>query len=159
DAAEAAIQEALTFGRLALIANPQQAFDLQIYALRREQGRLGEVIDIVERAADEYPAYPIWRYVLPDVLAQLDRAAEARAAVDAVAGEGFPVYGAGGEMQWLISASLLPEVCRFLGDVSEASKLYDLLLPFAELNAVTPPEFSVGSVSRGLGILAAVRSA
>jgi DNA-binding SARP family transcriptional activator len=157
--AEASIHEALDFGQLAQTANPQQAFDLQMYALRREQGRLDEVIDVVQRAADEYPAYPIWRYVLPDVLAQLDREDEARAAFDVLAAEGFPEYAAGGEMQWLCSASLLPDVCRYLGDVAQAGALYDRLLPHAALNAVTPPEFIVGSVSRGLGILAAVRSA
>ena len=157
--AEKSIHEALDFGQLAQTANPQQAFDLQMYALRREQGRLDEVIDVVQRAADEYPAYPIWRYVLPDVLAQLDRAHEARTAFDALAAEGFPEYEAGGEMQWLCSASLLPEVCRYLGDVAQAGTLYDRVLPYAALNAVTPPEFIVGSVSRGLGILAAVGSA
>jgi tetratricopeptide (TPR) repeat protein len=156
--AEALIHEALRFGQLAQTANPQQAFDLQLYALRREQGRLDEVIDVVRRAADDYPAYPIWRYVLPDALAQLDRAEEARAAFDDLAAEGFPEYGAGGEMQWLCSASLLPEVCRYLGDVSRAATLYERLLPYAALNAVTPPEFIVGSVSRGLGILSAVQS-
>src|SRR5262249_58971696 len=63
EAAEASIYEAFEQGRLAQSANAQQAFDLQMYALRREQGRLGDVLDRVERAVDEYPAYPVWRYV------------------------------------------------------------------------------------------------
>ena len=156
--AEAAIHQALELGRLAQSANAQQAFDLQMYALRREQGRLGEVVEVVERAVDDYPAYPVWRYVVADVFAQLGRMDDARVALEVLAADAFPAYGAGGEMQWLCSISLLPEVCRDLGDVAQAATLYELLLPYAALNAVTPPELCLGSASRGLGILAATRS-
>ena len=69
--------EALELGRSAQTANAKVAFDLQMYALRREQGRLAEVVDSVKRAVDDYPAYPIWRYVLADVLAGLGRRHEA----------------------------------------------------------------------------------
>jgi tetratricopeptide (TPR) repeat protein len=156
--AEAAIHEAFEHGRLAQSANAQQAFDLQMYALRREQGRLGDVLERVERAIDEYPAYPVWRYVVADAFAQLGRRDDARAAFDALAREAFPVYGAGGEMQWLCSVSLLPEVCRYLGEVEQATTLYGLLAPYERHNAATPPELSLGSVSRPLGILAATIS-
>jgi tetratricopeptide (TPR) repeat protein len=65
--AEEAIDEALELGRSALTqpANAQLAFEVQMYALRREQGRLDEVVEAVERAVDEYPAYPVWRYCAP----------------------------------------------------------------------------------------------
>jgi DNA-binding SARP family transcriptional activator/tetratricopeptide (TPR) repeat protein len=156
--AEAAIHEALELGRLAQSANAQQAFDLQMYALRREQGRLREVVEVVERAVDDYPAYPVWRYVLADVFAQLGRMDDARATLDVLAADAFPAYAAGGEMQWLCSISLLPEVCRDLRDAVQAATLYKLLFPHSRLNAVTPPELCLGSVSRGLGILAATMS-
>jgi hypothetical protein len=41
----------------------QLALDLQIYALRREQGRLEEVVDVVEQAVDACPANPVCRYL------------------------------------------------------------------------------------------------
>jgi class 3 adenylate cyclase/tetratricopeptide (TPR) repeat protein len=153
--AEAVIRETLELGDHVQTANPQMAFDLQMYALRREQGRLGEVVEVVERAVDDYPAYPVWRYVLADVFAELECTDEARAAFDLLAAEGFPV---GLEMQWLFSLNLLPEVCRYLGDVERGETLYDLLRPYAGQNAVTPPELCRGSVSRGLGILAGTMS-
>jgi DNA-binding SARP family transcriptional activator len=156
--AESAIHEALEVGRSAQSANAQQAFDLQMYALRREQGRLREVIEVVERAVDEHPAYPIWRYVHADVLAQLGRRDEARTAFGLLAADAFPLYGEGGELQWLCGTSLLAEVCGYLGDVAVAATLYELLAPYARHNATTPPELCLGSVSRGLGILAAAMS-
>ncbi|HEU6443562.1 MAG TPA: BTAD domain-containing putative transcriptional regulator [Gaiellaceae bacterium] len=153
--AERDICEAVELGRIAQSANAQMAFDLQMYALRREQGRLREVLEVVERAVDDYSAYPIWRYVLADVFAELERRDDARAAIDVLAGDGFSVYL---EMQWLFSIDLLPEVCRYLGDVEQAEILYELLRPYARLNASTPPDLCRGSVSRGLGILAAEMS-
>ena len=126
-----------------------------MYALRREQGRLAEVVDSVKRAVDDYPAYPIWRYVLADVLAGLGRRHEAGQALDALAAEDFEVQV---EMQWLACLSLLPDVCRDLGAVEPAERLHEALLPYALHNATTPPELCLGSVSRGLGILATMMS-
>jgi tetratricopeptide (TPR) repeat protein len=156
--AEWAIHEALELGRSALAqgANAQLAFDLQMYALRRVQGRLGEVLDIVERAVGDYPGYPVLRYVLADVYTELDRRQDARAALDVLAANGFPVEPE--EAQWLFSLSLMPEVCRYLEDVEAAAAVYELLRPYARRNAVLPPELSRGSISRGLGILAATMS-
>jgi tetratricopeptide (TPR) repeat protein len=51
--------------------------------------------------------------------------------------------------------SLLPEVCRYLDDPEGANAVYARLQPFGRLNATLPPELCRGSVSRGLGILAA----
>jgi tetratricopeptide (TPR) repeat protein len=59
-------------------------------------------------------------------------------------------------MQWLFSLSVVPDVCRYLEDIERAEVLYRLLRPYAQRNATTPPELSGGSVSRGLGILAAM---
>ena len=153
--AEEAIHEALEVGRSALAqpANAQVAFDLQMYALRREQGRLDEVVEVVGRAVEALPAYPVWRYVYADVLAELGRREDARAAFERLAAQRFPVYL---EMQWLFSLSILPEVCRYLEDVERAEVLYGLLRPYARRNATTPAELCGGSVSRGLGILAAM---
>ena len=146
--AEAATLEALELGRSAQTANAKVAFDLQMYALRREQGRLAELVDSVKRAVDDYPAYPIWRYVLADVLAGLGHRREAGAALDALAAEDFEVQV---EMQWLASLSLLPDVCRYLGAAEPAERLYEALVPYARHAAMTPPELCLGSVSRGRG--------
>jgi hypothetical protein len=48
-------------------------------------------------------------------------------------------------------------VCVALGDSDRATVLYDLLAPFAQ-HCASSPEVCVGSVSRSLGMLAAVTS-
>ena len=84
------------------------------------------------------------------------RHAELVGELDALAAEGFPVPV---EMQWLLSISLLPEVCRALDDGVRAEALYEQLAPYERRNALTPPELCRGAVARGLGILAATMSA
>ena len=149
------MEEAVGAGRLAQGANAQMAFDLQIYALRREQGRLDEVFDVVERAVDDYPAYPVWRYVLADVFVQVGRDEQAARLFGSLAADGFPLYL---EMQWLYGLALAADVCGCLGDADAAQTLYALLRPYAGHNATLPPELCSGSVSRGLGVLAATMS-
>jgi DNA-binding SARP family transcriptional activator len=158
DEVEQQVRETLELGRLAQSANAQAAFDLQLYALRREQGGLAGMLEVIERSISTW--YPIWRYVLIDAYAQLDRRDEAQAAFDSLADEeGLSeprrLFGEF-EMQWLFSLNLLPEVCRYLGNADAAAELYELLLPYAHQNASLTPELSSGSVSRGLGILAAM---
>jgi tetratricopeptide (TPR) repeat protein len=155
DAAEAAGREAFELGRFAQSANAKVGFDLQLYGLRRAQGRLAEFAATAERAVDDYPAYALWPYVLADVLVELGRTGEARVAFDALAATGFEVRV---EMQWLASLCLLAEPCRELRDARRAATLYRALLPFARHNATSPPELCLGSVSRSLGILAATMS-
>jgi tetratricopeptide (TPR) repeat protein len=153
--AEDAIHEAVALGRQTQSANAQMAFDLQMYALRRERGGLGEVVEVVARAVDEYPAYPVWPYVLCDVLAELGREDDARRAFEALAAGGFPFYL---EMQWLFGMSLAADACRYLGDVERAGTLLKLLQPYARHNATLPPELCRGSVARDLGNLATITS-
>lgn len=51
-------------------------------------------------------------------------------------------------------AALLAEVYDALGEQGAAQRLYDRLLPYAELNAVTPSFEYLGAVAHYLGILA-----
>jgi len=152
DEADGLIRAAFALGQHDWTANPQMAFDLQMYQLQRERGLLGEMVDAIERAVELYPAYPVWSYVLLDVDMELGREDRARATLERLAAEGFPLYL---EMQWLFGMSLLPEVCWYLDDPEGASAVYARLQPFGHLNATLPPELCGGSVSRGLGILAA----
>jgi DNA-binding SARP family transcriptional activator len=149
--AEALIARAFELGRLAQHANAQQAFELQTYALDRALGRLSRSFDVVERAVETYPAYPIWRFVRADAYAELDRRPDARRAFDALADQEFAVPL---DIQWLFCVNLMADVCRYLGDAGRAVTLYGLLAGYAERNVVTPPELLWGSASRALGVLA-----
>jgi len=152
--AEGLIAGALRLGERAQSWNAAVAYGLQLYVLRREQGRLAEVEDLVRRSVEEYPTYPIWRCVLAQMAAELGHTAEAREALEALAADRFATLPF--DEGWLVSVGLLAESARALGDVERASVLFELLLPYSDRVAVSYPEISTGSVSRNLGLLATV---
>jgi len=124
---------------------------LQLYMLRREQGRLDEVVELVRQSAHEHATYPIWRCVLVDVMTALG-SDEARADFDALAADRFARLPF--DEEWEVSLCLLAEAAARLDDPLQAEVLYELLLPYADRIAVSYPEISVGPVARFLAILA-----
>ena len=132
-------------------------YGLQLYALRREQGRLGEVEDLVRHGVGEYSTYPIWRCALAQLAADLEQAAEAREVFEALAADQFATLPF--DETWVVNCGLLAEVAHDFRDSARASVLYEGLLPYADRIALAWPEFSTGAVSRYLGLLAATRRA
>jgi DNA-binding SARP family transcriptional activator len=126
---------------------------LQSWAVRRERGGLADVLEPVERFVVEYPTYFIFRCVLANIYSQLGHEEAARKELDRLAANDFAALDVGTE--WFFGASLLAEVCSRLGDASRAEHLYEALLPYGDCNVLAHPEFSLGSASRYLGILAA----
>jgi DNA-binding SARP family transcriptional activator len=152
DDAEASIGRALEYGERAQAGDSVLTSHIHLYALRRHQDRLPEFADAIEGAVRDYPARPILRSLLASVAAETGAEARARAAFQSLAEERFAALPVDDE--WLFSASILAEVCAALDDADRAAVLYELLLPFSEQNAVTPPEGGAGSVSRYLALLA-----
>lgn len=148
------IPETLALGQSAQSWNATVAFRLQSYLLRREQGRIGEVLDLAKSSAEEYPTYSVWRCAWAQICGELGRDAETRLALDSLAEEGFAAVPFG-EM-WLVSVGFLAEAASSVRDDRRARALYDLLLPYADRVAVTYPEITTGSVARYLGLAAAV---
>jgi hypothetical protein len=62
-----------------------------MYQLNRERGLLDGMVDVVQRAVQEHPAYPVWSYVLLDVDTELGREDRVRATFERLAADGFPV--------------------------------------------------------------------
>ena len=150
--AERLISETRAVGERAQTWNAAVTYGLQLYLLRREQGRLDEVEALVRRSAAEHPTYPIWRCVLVDMLAELDATVEARAEFDALAAARFG--GVPFDEEWDVSLCFLAETAARLGDADRAAVLYELLLPYAGRVAISYPEISIGPVARYLGVLA-----
>jgi tetratricopeptide (TPR) repeat protein len=127
-------------------------YGLQLYLLRREQGRVDEIEDLVRRSVEDYPTYPIWRCVLAHMAAESGYADEAQDALEALAADSFASLPF--DEEWLVGMSFLTATARALVDVERADVLYHLLLPYADRVAVSYPEISTGSVAGYLGILA-----
>jgi hypothetical protein len=60
--------------------------------------------------------------------------------------------------EFLFSLAFVADAADSLADVHAAAVLYDLLVPYAHLNACNADEVATGSVSRTLGVLAATLS-
>jgi class 3 adenylate cyclase/tetratricopeptide (TPR) repeat protein len=151
--AESLSSKARRLGERAQSWGAAVTYELQLYVLRRDQGRLGEVEQLVRRAVREHPTYPIWRCVYTQMVTELGETAEARESLDALAADRFSSVAF--DEGWLAGLGMLTETARALGDTERASLLYELLLPYGERVAIAFPEFSTGAVARSLGLAAA----
>jgi len=118
--------------------------------LERLEQSVGQLAALVER----YPALPAWRCSLAAAHAELGHSAEARAAFEPLAANGFAGLPRDGQLP--ISLLLLGETAAFLGDRPRAERLYELLLPLDGINVIAGRAASCnGPVARVLGVLAA----
>jgi hypothetical protein len=150
--AEELISVALVLGRESQSWNAGVSQTLQLFTLRREQGRLGEVEDNIRRGVHEYPALLRFRCAAAHLAAELGHEADARASLDSVLSHDLRREYL--DAEWLLGMSMLPDVCAFLRDESAAERLYELLLPYDGKYAEAPMEATFGSVARALGVLA-----
>jgi DNA-binding SARP family transcriptional activator/tetratricopeptide (TPR) repeat protein len=133
-----------------------QIYGMQLFFLRSEQGRLDELMPAVEGSVAQYPQLVGWRYVLAYIYAQLERTAQARQELEALARTDFSDLPR--DNFWLSNLCALAEVVAFLHDAPRAELLHRLLLPYADRCIVTSVLLSRGSVSRPLGLLATTLS-
>jgi tetratricopeptide (TPR) repeat protein len=127
---------------------------LALFALRRAQGRLGELEDVIARSVREYPALLRFRCALVHLYAEIGREREARAELDGLLARDLAHEHL--DAEWLFSIVLLADPCAQLGDRAGAEKLHTLLAPYEHLYAMAPVEVSFGAAARALGVLAAL---
>src|SRR5207247_6865321 len=146
--AERLIPEARRIGQQAQSWNAEMSYLLQMFVLRRYQGRLAEVEELASSAAADHPGYPICRCMLAFVASELGQDAASAELLEGLAAEEFKALPF--DEEWLVSTSMLAEVVVSRSDVARARLLYEKLLPYADRVAVSYPEISTGSVSRYL---------
>src|SRR4051794_393621 len=127
----------------------------QLFSLRRAQGRLGELEGAVRQFADSLPAMPAWRCALAVLYLDDGRELEARRELEHLAGRGFEDFPR--DNVWMVSMSLLAELCEGLQDGERAAAVEKLLAPFASRNVVSPEGIFGGPVTRYLALCAATR--
>jgi tetratricopeptide (TPR) repeat protein len=150
--AERLIAETLATGRQAESWNALVSQRLALFVLRRAQGRLAELEELIGRSVHEYPPLMRFRCALAHLYSQLGRERDARATFDDLLSRDLAREHV--DAEWLFSIVLLADPCAFLGDEGAAATLYSLLLPYERRYAQAPVEVSFGSVARGLGVLA-----
>jgi DNA-binding CsgD family transcriptional regulator len=126
---------------------------MQMFTLRREQGRLKELAPAVDHFVRTNPGAATWRPGLALVYRELGLAEQARAEFESLAADNFA--GVPQDGRWVTSMAYLAEVCVFLGDAHRAAQLYAALGPFDGRNLIAPPNVACfGAAARHLGMLA-----
>jgi DNA-binding SARP family transcriptional activator len=152
--AEQLAAEALAGGAPGEGVTAAQYYAIQLMAVRRDQGRMGELEPAARQLADANPARPAWRAALATMLWETDRVDDARAEFDRLAANNLTDIPRDGD--WITTMMLLCDTCAEVGDSARAPLLYQALLPYADLNVVAGLAVAcLGPIARVLGKLAA----
>jgi class 3 adenylate cyclase len=106
-----------------------QMFSAQLFAIRREQGRLEELAEGIRAYVESLPAVPAWRTALAFNYAERGLDADTRTEFEILAKDDFVAFPR--DANWPIAMALLTETCAYLRDTERASLLYDELAPSA----------------------------
>jgi DNA-binding CsgD family transcriptional regulator len=143
------------FQALLPVAVHADQLSMQIFTLRRDQGRLAAFQPIVAAFLRQHAAASIWRPGLALIYLELGQREEARAEYEKLASGDFLTIPRDG--RWLYCIVYLSEVCAALGDAARAATLYRLLSPYAGRNIVLGSGIACcGSADRYLGLLCTV---
>ena len=128
-------------------------FAAQLVAIRREQGRLHELLPEIERLVGDTPSAAAWTALLPLAYLDQDDRSQAQLAYQRALGD---VGTMPKTMLWLTAMASLAEAAARLGDSDGGARLYTELRPCADLFAQWTFTGNAGSVHRLLGRTAAV---
>ena len=141
------------WGRLLTGRDPSGVFGIQMFSVRREQGRLAELAPVIRILAGETRLTGPWRPGLVALLAELGMETEARRELALIVEEGLGGYR---ESLWLTSLTYLTDACAALGDAATAALVYPELEPHTGGNVMIGHLVSCyGAADRYLGMLAA----
>ena len=129
-AAENFATEGLKLGRLTLGEQVEGVYGIQMFSIRREQGRLAEVAPVVKRLIDENPAEKAWRPGFALIAADLGFEEPARRRLRELAETGFDIPL---DAKRSASLSYVAEVAVLLGDSDAAERLYELMLAYRHM--------------------------
>ena len=130
-------------------------YGVQIFSIRREQGRLAEARPVVEAVARLDRQRSAWRPALAVMYAELGFADEAAAELTVLTADRLAAVPR--DALWVGALSYLADTCRVVGDQQAAAAVYDELVAWRGL--VVQVGFLLaahGAVDRYLGELAAV---
>ena len=151
--AERLAGEALRIARLRHSEYATYIYDYaQMLTIRWAQGRLDEYWPEIDGHGERFPWVPRWR----EALAAAERGDRNAAAAEIArhAGSGFADIPP--DLFWLLRLSSLAEACVVAEDAARAGRLYELLLPFEDRNALSLTQQPFGPVALRLGRLAAM---
>jgi DNA-binding CsgD family transcriptional regulator/tetratricopeptide (TPR) repeat protein len=150
--AEASARRSDEWGKLLTGRDSSGVYGIQMFSLRREQGRLAELAPVIRLLASDPGRTGPWRPGLVALLAELGMEEDARRELAKAMRDGLDPYR---ESLWLGSLAYLTDACSALGDEAAAAVLYPELEPFARGNVMIGHLVACyGAADRFLGMLA-----
>ncbi|HVE94498.1 MAG TPA: AAA family ATPase [Acidimicrobiales bacterium] len=127
-------------------------YGMQMFAVRREQGRLAEVAPVLEAVARQDSGGAAWKPGLAMLHAEVGMLDDARRHFDELAAGDFK--GVPHDAVWPASVSFLADACLALEDKAAAEKLYELMSPLQGFALQVAMTTCLGPADRLLGGLA-----
>jgi class 3 adenylate cyclase/DNA-binding NarL/FixJ family response regulator len=150
DDAEAAAE--LAAGWAEVLPHAAGGYGVQMFGIRREQGRLEEVRPFVEMVANASQGVMAWRPGLAALYAELGLLDDARALLDDMVADDLATVPR--DSLWAGSLSYLADACVATGHATAALLVYRNLLPYSGLVATASGLATYGAIDRYLGQLA-----
>ncbi len=151
--AEAAAERSREWGQLLVGRDASSVYGIQMFGVRREQGRLAELAPVIRVLAAGDRGGGAWRPGLAAMLAELAMEEQVRGELDRVQAEGL---GPLREGLWLASLTYLADAASAVAHQGVASLVYPLLAPLAGRNVMIGHGVACyGAADRYLGMLAA----
>jgi DNA-binding CsgD family transcriptional regulator len=154
DEADAAAERSREWGQLLTGRDASGVYGIQMFGVRREQGRLAELAPVVRVLASPEREGGSWRPGLAALLAELGMEAEVKRELEQIRRVGLDRFR---EALWIASLTYLTDAASAVEDEQVAELVYRELTPFAGTNVMIGHGVSCyGSADRYLGMLAAV---
>ena len=142
----------LKFQSFLPVAVHADQLSMQIFTLRRDQGRLAAFQPMVSMFLRQHAAASVWRPGLALIYLENGKLDEAHAEFKKLAADDFTDIPRDG--RWLYCIVYLSEICAALCDAARARVLYPLLSPYTGHNIVLGAGIVCGgSADRYLGLL------
>ncbi|MGH8973161.1 MAG: AAA family ATPase [Acidimicrobiia bacterium] len=125
-------------------------WNIHLFDVRRDQGRLAEFEADVVSAVREFPRLTIVRSYLTLLYCEIDDVEQARRHFEEFAAD-LGVVAV--DVAWMRTMTALAEACAYLGDAPRAAELYPMLTPYADQFSAAAGGLG-GAVAHHLGLLA-----
>jgi DNA-binding CsgD family transcriptional regulator/tetratricopeptide (TPR) repeat protein len=152
DEAEARAGRSHEWSRLLTGRDAAGVYGIQMFSIRREQGRLAQLAPVIRILAAEAKRGGPWRPGLVSLLVELGMEDEARRELARVVADGLDPFR---ESLWLAALAYLTDAAAALGDEAAAALVYPELEPLAGANVMIGHLVACyGAADRYLGMLA-----
>ncbi len=149
--AEVAARRSHEWSRLLTGRPASGIYGIQMFSIRREQGRLAELATVARVLAGSERSQSAWRPGFAALLVELGMEGEARRELEAMRRDGFQKLRSS---LWVASLTYLADACSMVGDEALAALVYPELAPLSGGNVVVGHGVACyGAADRFLGLL------